>query len=191
MSSVLSNKFEDVNVKTSYLIYGYIKLIEIIIPTSIIELIIKFYYSKSIIIYLEQDDNEYVTPQISISQLHNKHHYKCNIQPLSESNNNGIEQYMNRYNDICYVKDFEIPQHILSNNNDKLYKYNVDDLCCKYYTFVIVYNSIQNHTFLRCNKSTIYGVRANKSMIYRVPSHKSLIYAIKFDRGADSNKYKI
>ena len=90
-----------------------------------------------------------------------------------------------------YIKEKIINANPLQLVSPVIYKYNVDDFYCKYYTFVIVYNSKQKYTYLRYHKSTIYGVRSNKSMIYRVPSNKSLIYAINFDRGTDIDKLKI
>eukprot|EP01084_Bolivina_argentea_P139331 245125_1 len=110
---------------TLYLIYGYVHgyIALLRIPTSIIELIIKFYYSKSNIIYIETNYQQVQQPPLMrIVSLDDNKYSECNIQPLSKSNDQIPSQYIESRTAICYVKDFEIPQHILSTHSDKLHE---------------------------------------------------------------------
>ena len=116
-----------------HLVHGYVRMLDIkhqIIPISIINILIEFYYHISCIIYIQQnDDFDDAPPIICLAQLNeNKSKYKCNIKLLNESTKNDIKYRTNTECGICYVTDFKLPQFIYKSNHHYLNKSNVYDI---------------------------------------------------------------
>ena len=77
-----SNKFENVNIRTFYLISGYVRIVDIkweLIPLSIIKLVIKFYYSSSKIIYIYSNHTTHQYASINIADLDQNKNYQCKV----------------------------------------------------------------------------------------------------------------
>ena len=130
MMSTNVNKFSKVNIKTIFLIYGYVRIIDIennIIPTSIINLLIKFYYAVSKIVAIVEDNNfEVEPPHIWIADINQDKSYQCKVKLLN--NPSSIDHY---YADtdcgICYIEDSVLPQCVFEMNND-LHPSNIYDV---------------------------------------------------------------
>ena len=130
----MSAKF---NVKTIYLVSGYVRMLEIInniIPASIINLLIKFYYCRSKIAYIVGLRHETITqfPTIIIAQIYEKQHYQCNIKLLDKSQTN--ETYKAEYDcGICYVEDFPISKYLLQSHRLLVNTSNFSDVIFSVY----------------------------------------------------------
>ena len=118
--------------RTEYLVFGYIRAIEIqnqIIPSSIINLCMKFYHMLLKIICLQNHSNK--PPIINIADLYNNKYFKFNeSQPLNESmRTKTFKTHKVDYNSgICYIKNFKLPKYLIEQNNDKLSHKNVYDM---------------------------------------------------------------
>ena len=87
----LTNKFiENVDIKTIYLVYGYIRILEIEqhrIPSSIINLCVKFYHTILKLICLQKTNQK--PPIINIADLDGNYYHKFNeITPLKIKKSN-------------------------------------------------------------------------------------------------------
>ena len=93
-----------IDIKTMLLVHGYIRVLDIkhqIIPTSIINLLIEFYYFVAKIIYIEQNDNGHKLPTICISKLTQKQNYQFDAQLLL---NTSIKNVIScKINPGCYI----------------------------------------------------------------------------------------
>ena len=104
------NKFKKVNIKTIYLICGFIRMLKIknrIIPSSIIDLLIKFYNSKFQIIYIAPESrNEPPTVCLFESETHTNRQFKVHLP--SKSIKNDIKYLINEECGICYVTNLRL-----------------------------------------------------------------------------------
>ena len=119
--STLSTDWFDKNLnkKTEYLVYGYIRMIgsvikDKIIPLSIMKIcVIFYYYPKSTIIYIKHNPWPSRTkPTIRVAQLDKNKNYQCDIKFLNE--NESLQHRHHSYDvhvncGICYVKNFCLP----------------------------------------------------------------------------------
>ena len=129
-STLSSNAWNEkrvvVNIRTELLVFGYTQSLNIknqIIPTSIIHLIITFYYSKSKLIYI-CNTTKHKPPSISIAELDDNIRYKIDVKLLNDAIT--INEYSaHTMCGICYVNDFSLPQYVFAYNanlnRNKLY----------------------------------------------------------------------
>ena len=131
-STNVSKLTNNVNIRTECLVFGYIRNIHIlnqIIPSSIIFLCIKFYNNLLRIIFIKQaaygwSELDYSFPEIRISEFEQNKYYKCNILQLDNKKHSGREI---ENTGICYVKDFNLSNKILSLNNPYLNERDIYD----------------------------------------------------------------
>ena len=112
---------KNVDSRSEYLVFGYIRTIKIndrIIPSSIICLCIQFYFSSPKIILV----NVYSQiTDITIGELDKATSSKCKIKILSAScakNNLSPINVLNEMSGVCYVNNFKIPTNIKNMNNE-------------------------------------------------------------------------
>ena len=147
----------NVDAKTECLVYGYIRLIEIdnqIIPTTIINLCIQFYYVTLRIISMIRGGT---IPNMIIVEMDQDMRYQCNIQPLSQSEPIDDAQHQITYcSGLLCIKNFQLPQEMIS-FYDKLYTtktYNIifaggDGVdCFGYIIDAAQFYSSQNHKMI-------------------------------------------
>ena len=120
LSTLSSNKLQ-INPRTICLVYGYIRMIDIkdkIVPSSIMNLCVIFYYSKSRIIYIKQNQSysSDPSPKISIADIDANKHYQCNIK--LQNKNESITYLCDSNCGVCYVKDFQLPSYVTDLNNN-------------------------------------------------------------------------
>merc|ERR1712228_451 len=84
-------------------------------PTEIIEMILKFYHLQQSIIHITVNR----MPLIKIVSLDQPKYTECKLQPLFPSKKLQAQHIETRTN-ICYVKDFKIPKDIFTVCNSKL-----------------------------------------------------------------------
>ena len=111
---------QTVDNRTECLVYGFIRMIDVkdqIIPSSIINLCIEFYYTILTIICLKGIWTK--VPTINITELHSKKQYKCTVKPLYDSLKDDNTKYVDQNSGLCFVKDFKLPQK-LTYYHDKL-----------------------------------------------------------------------
>ena len=156
-----------VDTKTKYLIYGFVRIIDIkdqIIPSSILDLCINFYYLKFKFIYIEHKYDT-VPPIMSVVDLDGNKNYECKIDSIDTI------QYKTHFNcGICYVSDFLLPQ------NELKYNYNKNNLDPKQlYDFVFVaqcFNSQSNAYIIDLDTDKIEGNKHN-TYCWKLPSFKN------------------
>ena len=118
MSSSILNKFDgDFDARTEYLVFGFIRFIKIsnkIIPSSIIKLCIKFYYSSLRIICIKQVNQINQLPEIFISQFDINKYYETTIKPLAD-----IPKWtkIDWNSAAVYIKNIKLPKKLISAHN--------------------------------------------------------------------------
>ena len=126
--STLSAKQGRMNKHTDYFVYGYIRMIDIddhqIIPMEIVNILIKFYYSNSRIIYIAEHPNSLKEPPticVAEIDIDKNKNYQFKIKLLDESIKN--MRYKASANcGICCAGDISLPQYIIKNSNYHLQK---------------------------------------------------------------------
>ena len=122
-----TNTYLNKDTRIEYLLFGYIrniKIIDQIIPSSIIFLCIQFYNAKLNIIAIH---NSYNSPSnIFIAELGDNKRYKCNIESLN--NNKKFSMMGLRNTGICYAENVKLPHHLLSKFQHKLNNQNIYDV---------------------------------------------------------------
>ena len=147
------NKFNKVNIKTILLVCGYIRILEIqnhIIPTSIINLLIKFFHSSvsKIVAIVEVDEYGDEPPQICIADISSNKRYQCNVKVLDSSSKKVLQYQVKDEAGICYIEDFDLPSHVFeinsnlnpSNLYDVIFVVQRDDVICNGYIIDSVNN---------------------------------------------------
>ena len=122
-STLSSTKFGS-DIRIELVVCGYIRIIGIvkqIIPSSIINLCIKFYYSKSRIIFIKPPQHQQPLPTINVYEVDTNKSYHGNIKLLNQSSNN--DNAINEYNvnlncGVCYVKDFPLSHDVIESNEN-------------------------------------------------------------------------
>ena len=152
-STLLPSKLKiNVDIKTEYLVHGYIrylKIIDQIIPSSIIQICIAFYHSTLKIVYYT--GNYGVLPLILISEPDHGDHYECSITQLSETNNDIVLDgtYVSVDHGACYTQNFNFPKNMFSLFGGKINKKDLYDVLfigggSRYTAYII--NTSQNYT---------------------------------------------
>eukprot|EP01084_Bolivina_argentea_P016042 30058_1 len=122
---------KEIGTKTEYLVIGYVREIHIkinneIIPADILKLCIEFYPSKiPKILFLKgqhwDSDNIDFVPEITTFYVNEKRSYKHTVQPLEK-----MYHVFRHYNcGIRYVKDFKLPNSVLSSFDGNGESYDV------------------------------------------------------------------
>ena len=131
MSLLTLSSNKKINLRIEFLVYGYIRLIKVknnIIPDSIINLCLTFYYTQSTVFCIKEISRN-KAPEIGALDLDTKENYQWNVKPLNE-NIPDIKHKLSNTG-ICIVKDFKFPREILSNYKNLHAKssYNVVFTC--------------------------------------------------------------
>ena len=126
----MSSTKNKINPRTLILIDGYVRLIDNIkqiVPSSIIDIIIKFYNASSKIIFISDSGSwSGKPPIISIVDLDTNANYECKIKPLDIKNKPKSYQ-ASSFGGILYCSDFPLPP-VLQKLNTELNVNNLYDV---------------------------------------------------------------
>ena len=126
----MSNSPTKTDTRTECLIHGYVKCLQItdqITPISIIEMIIKFYYKDTIIIYFHSNGRNQ-KPDICYHNIEFNTKHQFDIQIINDKLKQ--KHFTTDVNSgICFVKDIHFPKNIIKLNDiDKLNENKLYDI---------------------------------------------------------------